>query len=296
MRYAPRSAAVLGLAFTVYMAAVARGQSPTTRPTDARILVLPFTALNAGENQAWLGRSIQQSILADLTTAAPGRLMSIDAEASDTASAAEAGRKAGAAYVVQGSFTTMPGASGAAEIRLLGQVIEVGSGRPVTGFKATGPYNDIFRLEDQVANQVRSRLAAAGVLAAPPVITLSAPPRVPEEVAAPPQVNAYYQEYGSAPQAYPAGSDNAYYNYYYANPYPAYTGYGYGGPVVGLGFGTSFFFGSFYPHGSRFGGFDHDRFGVHHGHGAGFGGHSGGSHGSSGATSGGAGRAAGGHR
>ena len=302
MRYAPGTAAVLGLGMMLVAAGTARAQAPATRPAETRILVLPFTGLNAAQDQAWLGRSIQQSLLADLTTAAPGRLMSEDAEVKDAAAAVDAGRRAGAAYVVQGSFTTIP-AEGGTQMRLLGQVIAVDGGRPVTAFKATGLYNDIFRLEDQVANQIRTRLASAGVLgsAGPAVATLTAPPRVEEEVVAPPPVNLYYQEYGAAPQAYAAGADQAYYNYYYANPYPAYGGYGYVGSGAGIGLGTSLFFGSFYPHGSKFGGFDHDRFGVHHGHGEVH--PSGGSHGSGGGSAGGTvgatsggGRAAGGHR
>ena len=57
-------------------------QAQATRPAEARIVILPFTALNPTQNQGWLGRSIQQSILADLTVVAPGRLLSADCRSS----------------------------------------------------------------------------------------------------------------------------------------------------------------------------------------------------------------------
>jgi TolB-like protein len=259
----------------------ASGQTPTTRPSEAKLLVLPFAPLNPSQNQEWLGRSIQQSILADLTAAAPGRLLSADVVSPDMHAAADLGRKAGANFVVQGSFITLPTAAGEG-LRIMGEVVEVEGGHAVTSFKATGLYSEIFRLEDQVANQIRLRMSATGVLSSPlppaPALNPALPPS-PEAQAPLPQVNEYYQAYAT-PQSY--GDPQAYYNYYYANPYTA-GGYGYG-YGTGLGFGGSFLFsGAYYAHGSNFSGFDRDRFGVHSNHHEGMS-HSGGStaHGSTG--------------
>jgi TolB-like protein len=252
MRYARFHLVVLALLGGLSLPTLANAQTPATRPGDARILILPFTPLNPEQSQAWLGRSIQQSLLADLTAAAPGRLLSADTVATDMASAADLGRKAGAAYVVQGSFITLPTAAGEG-LRMMGEVIEVDGAKAVTSFKATGLYTEIFRLEDQMASQIRFRMSATGVLPSP---VLSVPaPRSSADVEPPlPQVNEYEQAYGM-PQTY--GDAQSYYNYYYANPYSS-AGYGYG---VGLGW-PFLFSGAYYAHGSNFSGFDHDRFGV----------------------------------
>jgi len=155
-------------------------------------------------------------------------------------------------------------------MRIMGEVVDSASARPVASFKATGLFSEIFRLEDQVASQIRQHMP--GVLPSP-VPQQTAPAVAQSEPAASqpplPQVNEYYSTY-SVPQNYvPA---DAYYNYNYATPYysPGYYGYGYGYPYpyVGLGFGTAFFFGSFHDHHDHF----HDG-GFHGGHpGGGFGG------------------------
>jgi TolB-like protein len=252
MRYVSLLAVVLG----VLVFATASG-AQTTRPAEAKIVVLPFTALNPNQEQAWLGRSIQQSVLADLTAAAPGRVTSADVEVTDMSAAAEIGKHTGALYVVHGSFTTLPTSAGVQGLRIMGEVVESASARPVASFKATGLYSEIFRLEDQVASQIRQRMP--GVLPSP------VPPQNAPEVAQSepaqsqplPQVNEYYSTY-STPQTY-VPSD-AYYNYYYATPYysPYYYGYGYGYPYgyFGLGWGTAFFFGSSHDHFHDHGGFN----------------------------------------
>lgn len=281
MRYAFRLIAVLG----VFGFAAPTG-AQTTRPSDARVVVLPFTALNPSQSRAWLGRSIQQSLLADLTITAPGRLIGSEAEVGDAAGAADVGRKVGASYVIHGSFTELPTSAGEG-LRIMGEVVDSNTARPVAAFKATGLSSEIFRLEDQVASQIRVRMP--GVLPSP-----LPPPSVPGVAQADanpppplPEVNEYYQAY-AAPQAYVP--PQAYYNYYYASP-----GYGYGYDSLGVGFGTGFFFGSFYDHGSRFGGFDHGHFGGGDrlgGHGGGDGTHvnggvfNGGGHGGGGAHGG----------
>jgi len=231
------------------------------------MVVLPFTALNPSQEQAWLGRSIQQSVLADLTTAAPGRLMSSDVEVTDMSAAAEIGRHAGANYVVHGSFTTLTTSAGQG-LRIMGEVIDSANGRPVAAFKATGLYSEIFRLEDQVAAQIRQHMH--GVLP-PPVISVGTTRpvengQVPEGAQADaasqpmPQVNEYYATYGT-PQTYvPA---DAYYNYNYATwgGSPGWCGW-WGTPCWGWGWGTTVFIGSSFH--------SHDHF-----HGGGFGGHPG---------------------
>src|SRR5579859_3935397 len=159
MRYASHLIGVLA-ALALASSVVAQ----TTQPSDARIVVLPFSALNPSQEQAWLGRSIQQSVLADLTAAAPGRITSADNEVTDMSAAAAIGRQAGAKFVVHGSFTTLSTSAGQI-LRIMGEVVDASSARPVAGFKATGLYSEIFRLEDQVVSQIRMHMP--GVLPSP---------------------------------------------------------------------------------------------------------------------------------
>src|SRR4051812_42937538 len=76
--------------------------TPSTRASSDdrpdRVLVLPFSPV--GQAEAWRGRSVQQSLLADLTAAAPARVGASDAPASDAAAAAAVAKQAGVRYVV----------------------------------------------------------------------------------------------------------------------------------------------------------------------------------------------------
>jgi len=236
-----------------------------------KILVLPFAAVNPSQYQQWLGRSIQQSLAADLTASSPGRIASADTEAADTAAALDAGRKAGAAYVVQGTFTTV-----GQSLRLTGQLLDVKSSQTVTGLKATGSVNDIFRMEDQIAMQVRHGLnPSAGPAEAP--VAEQPPQGNYGPLAVPQQPPDQYVQTYVTPPSYGSPYD---YDYYYGNPY-AYGGpdYGfgwpgwYGGVIITRGFGFHRGFGGFRGgfHGGFRGGFGHS-FGGH----GGMGGHGGG--------------------
>ncbi|HSU68531.1 MAG TPA: hypothetical protein VLJ39_16745 [Tepidisphaeraceae bacterium] len=213
----------------------------TTSPAQAapaapegRIEVLPFTSLNPSESQPWLGKSIQQSVLADLIVIAPARVISSDIEAKDTGAALDAARKEGARYVVTGSFATA-----GQNVRVTGQVLDVNTGKPVTAMKVTGSTNNVFSLEDELAAQVRRRLelnpAAAAQTSGP---SQEVPDMAPLRVQAQP-IDPYVQAYATPPA--PSQIEN---NYYYSNPYNGYGGYGgylpyYGGWFGGWG-GSSF--------------------------------------------------------
>src|SRR4051794_39844122 len=74
---------------------------PSTRAGDDRpdrVLVLPFSPV--GQAEAWRGRSVQQSLVADLTAAAPARVGAADAPASDAAAAVAVAKQAGGRHVV----------------------------------------------------------------------------------------------------------------------------------------------------------------------------------------------------
>lgn len=125
----------------------------TTQPAPnntATVLVLPFTAPAPAQYQ-WIGRGVQQDLLADLTphvrgsVAAPGDA----APASDASPALQAGRTRGASVVVFGTAQAIGD-----RLRLTGEVVDVTSGKPLAGLKATGTVQNVFHLEDELAAQV----------------------------------------------------------------------------------------------------------------------------------------------
>ena len=244
----------------------------STQPAleQRKILILPFVAVNKNDSEPWLGRSVQQSLVADLTMVAPDRATSTDTEVTDTESALAAGRKADAGYVVAGAFTTV-----GRDLRLTGQVLDVQSGRAVGGLKATGSVDDIFQLEDGLARQIKARLALGPSQGGSTAAAQDTEPATmaPLRVEQAPPADQYAQTYSTPPSA------NYSYNYYYSNPY----GYGYDYPYYwgypGYGYlfvGTSFHSGHFH-NGFHSGFHSHGFSGAFHTHGF-SGGHMGGAH------------------
>ena len=262
MRYALRAPAVCCLALAFVLSAlvpIAKAETPATQPAseNGKILVLPFNAFNTSPNQQWLGRSIQQSLAADLTTVAPGRVAMIETSAPDTNAALDLGRKENGQYVIYGSFVT----SGS-DMRMTGEVLDVQAGRPIAGLKATGRSMDIFRLEDLLAMQARQRLGLGPAFAQNPMPGNAPAPEGdygPLSVQQAPATDQYAQAYEQPPVV-----QNYYDTYYYGNPY-AYDGlgYGYGWPFWGGVVITSPGFGRFHGHGGfrNHGGFSHGGFG-----------------------------------
>lgn len=121
-----------------------------------KVLVLPFAPANPADSQLWAGRSLQQSLAADLSATGSAQVQSGTTVASDMDAALAAGAGAGAKYVVFGSFTT----SGS-ELRVTGQIVDVSRRQSVGSLKVTGPVQDLFKLEDAAGAQARQALAFA---------------------------------------------------------------------------------------------------------------------------------------
>lgn len=136
----------------------AAGAAPGAIPYAERsglVLVFPFMPIDAwiGEGSgtaAWRGKSVQQTVLADLAAAGRRGLSVIgdDAPMQNIAAAVAGGRKVGARYVILGTFVSDP-----PDLRLTGYIVDVETGLSVGGLKATGSARDAFRLEDAVAGQ-----------------------------------------------------------------------------------------------------------------------------------------------
>jgi TolB-like protein len=258
---------------------------------DARIAVLPFVATNPQSGNSWMGKSIQQSLDADLLRMAPSRVQTADATASTSADAAAAGRQLGVNYVIFGTFTATDQA-----VRIVGQVVDVSSGTATSGLKVTGKLGDVFILEDDLSHQARTAIFGQSAADNEPPYTVHELPDSSSGSSAqtytPPNGATTYVN-SSTGYAYPAQTPDysqvytnssggaAYYSYpsysYYSYPYYTYGYPYYGYPGVYLGFG--FYGGGHYHygygggyHGGGYGG------GYHGGGGFGGGGHGGGGH------------------
>ena len=236
-----------------------------------KILVLPFQPVNPNDSTPWLGKSIQESMVADLTVAAPDRVIAADQTAGTLDAAVALGKQNGARYVIAGGFVTVD-----RELRVTGRVVDVETGKAVAGLKATGDPGQIFHMEDALALQVRAQVLGQQVGPMQPVPAEQPPANAQTPApdagnyANPTPTPQYYSSYASAPAPVIYGGDSSAYAYYpntylsgydpyyypaypYYNPY-YYCDYGYFGGCYPFGLGIGFFFGNgFHRH------FDFDR-------------------------------------
>jgi TolB-like protein len=205
----------------------------TPSANGGKILILPFAALNPSEYQAWLGRSIQQSIAADLTAAAPGRVIQDDHQPADEAAATDLGKTLGARYVVRGSFVIANG-----NVRMTGEVLDLAVGKSIAALKSTGTVNDVFVLEDSISRQIKHALPLGEKqIAADSEPKADVPAFESLHVQPAPVTDAYTEAYGSPVNA-SASQSQGQYDYYYSNG-GDFGGFysGWGCPIGGFGFG-----------------------------------------------------------
>lgn len=162
--------------------------APTTQPTAAdeqtKVLVLPFAPALATDAD-WISRAVQQSVVADLsrpTTGRPVQAVSDNTAINNTNDAIEAGKKAGAKYVVFGNYQTVE-----PTLKVTGQIIDVETGKVVSGLKSTGSVRDLFDMQDRLAAQVRFAIATERLTGRPAQVANSQP-KLP--VAPPPTIEA----------------------------------------------------------------------------------------------------------
>jgi len=188
------------------------------------VLLLPFQAVGGRPNDSWIGRSIQQSLLTDLVMGGPIRVSTSSNAAADPNAAVDAGKSAGARYVVYGQVHVNDRGDGSGSaVRITAQVLDTASGRPVGVLKSTGSIDDLFPVEDELAEQARhqlTRLQYAAGLEADRGPGAGGEPRPTVEASGPVRAGAY-----SSPDWMDSGSgvpSSASYRYYYGNPYNWY--------------------------------------------------------------------------
>ena len=248
------------------------------------LLTLPIAAPASG-NMAGVPQSIQQDLVADLTTLTGARVIAPAGAqpATDEQAALDQAHQNNAEFVVWGQAQVSGN-----QMRVTGQLLRVSDSHVLAGLKATAPTDNLFPLEDSLAAQVARALP-------PPIgLVTPAPQTQPSEQApytSEPQPlpsastpatdsgNPYYSYTATVPQTY-----YSYNTYYYPGYWSPYWDY----PYVWGGIG---FYGGFWPY-HHFGWYGEHFYGRPYGYGyrGGFGGgYHGGFHGGGGAFHGGGG-------
>ena len=229
--------ALAALATAQTMPAITVSGAPYSPNASGRVLlVLPIAAPPTGKD-ANISQSIQQDLIADLTTLTSARVIApVEARPATSEQAAlDAARQNNADFVVWGESQV----SGS-QMRVTGQLLRVSDGHALAGLKATAPSDDLFPLEDSLAAQVAKSLPAPIGLVTPLPQTqpaeqggyVSQPQPVPTTpVPANDSGNPYYSYTETVPQTY--YSYNIYYYPSYWSPY-WYWGYPYYWGGIGI--------------------------------------------------------------
>jgi len=227
------------LAATIFLGGSVAMAQPTTAPSApvTKVLIVPFKQMGDPTSHAWVGAAIQENLISDTTANPVTQAVGLNQPLAnmDSADAAKAASGAGASIVVFGSYQVA-----ADQLRVTGQVMDVGSGRALATLQVTGAVTDLFKIEDTLGSQLGAALpqppsnlaqvtygqsATADTYAAPspaPIDTANAAAAAAQAYPAPSPTYAYPQ----ATYAYPSAPYYSYaYPYYY--PYPSfYFGFG----------------------------------------------------------------------
>lgn len=234
---------------------------PVGPSANAVILVLPIASPGSG-NYEWVGRGIQQDLVADLSQMTHARVVADPSAraATDERQALDAARQINAAFVLYGQSQISNN-----QMRVTGELMDTATGRPLAALKATAPVDQLFPLEDSLAAQAAQALPPPPGMPRPtpqapqtqpaltssqydsdeplPVATPNAQDAAARESSAPPPVDPpadssspYYSYTQAVPPTY--YTYNTYYTpYYWGYPYYPYYSPWWGGVGVGIGFG-----------------------------------------------------------
>lgn len=143
-----------------------------------RVLVMSFLPIDQPASQPWVGSSLQQTLLADLSRgkwdAIAQAAADINPEDRSLSFAVSQGQKYSAETVLFGTYVLNQG-----KIRFTGQVVDVRSGKAIGGLVASGLTQNLFALQDELASQAgeiltahRDAMAAANQPAQSPALQL----------------------------------------------------------------------------------------------------------------------------
>jgi TolB-like protein len=155
--------------------AVAIAASATTAfaaelPKGSRVVVIPFHTLNVPAEQQWIGKAVQDTLMADLGKQYTAVAFEGQTIVEDNATALRVAREASAPYVVRGSAHVVNG-----EVRLTAQLLDAKTGETVNTAIATGPVNNLLTMEDDIAAQIQGIPALVGPIAPAKPVAPQAP-------------------------------------------------------------------------------------------------------------------------
>lgn len=229
---------------------------PTTQPTTqpaaqpsspiTKILIIPFRQAGDTTSHGWVGPAIQEDLMSHVAGSPAMEAVALNYPLAngDKPEAVKAAKDVGASIVVLGSYQFSDN-----QLRVMGQAVNVASGRLLAMLQARGSVTGLFSIEAALAAELSAALPQP-LSNLPPVaygqaetaFAYSAP--APVTTAAPPA----YHPYMTQPYAYPSAT----YAYPYAGycgyryPYAGYYGYGYpsgyypSGPLY-MGIGVPYF-------------------------------------------------------
>src|SRR5437870_4775080 len=95
--------------------------APPPAAPQLKVLVMPFVSIDQGEHLQWVGRAVQQSLVADLARQANIQAIAAAqptmAEVTDPAAAANAAKSQQAQFIIMGSYQAVDDSN----LRLTGQ-------------------------------------------------------------------------------------------------------------------------------------------------------------------------------
>lgn len=131
------------------------GANGAAKPVAAKVVnvaVLPFRSLRSDAATDWIGEGIQQAMVAELSKHRGIQIKEIQGQAFETQAALAGAKLVGADVVVMGTFQTTDD-----EVRATGKVL-LASGRQVVVVSGRAGLKEVFRLQDDLARQVREAL------------------------------------------------------------------------------------------------------------------------------------------
>jgi TolB-like protein len=234
----------------------------TSRPL---VQVFQFTSVNNQSPQDWIGQGIQANLQTDVSQTGAILVMAPKPPAAGSDPVAAA-RQDGANLAVVGSYQIV-----ADQVRVNAHLVDTASSNTVGSFSATGPQQDLFKIEDALGEQLRRLLPLPAAPA--PVATAQgaqqAPnyqPAVQQVASAGPSVVAYNPPPDGTPNYYtttpvvttPYYYPDSFYSTYYGSDY-YYPDYGYYG---GIYIGGPFYYGGWGGRFHDYGGFGGFRGGI----------------------------------
>ena len=147
--------AVLLIAPSIRAADPAPPAGAAQHPT--RILVLPFSMTGAEGKYAWIGQAIAENFQAELAKAGFATVNPANADGpiaiGDPDKALRVAQNSRAEVVIFGSYQFLD-----PDLRVTGQIVDVGSNQIVGVLKASGTFRQLFTIEDDLSDQSKKLL------------------------------------------------------------------------------------------------------------------------------------------